>query len=99
MDVLTLTAVEIQRLLAHKAINIVNLTTLYLEQIEKHNHAGLKLNAIITTAPRESILARARHLDEEREKGTVRGPFHGVPILVKVRINRNMTTLGFCNFR
>lgn len=65
VNVLTLTAVQIQGLFTRKTINSVELCTLYLEQIEKHNHAGLKLNAVITTAPRDSVLDQARQLDDE----------------------------------
>jgi amidase len=84
IDVLTLTATDIRRLLDDKQSNSVELTTAYLDQIEKHNHAGLKLNAVISTAPRDRVLKYAQKLDDERAGGTLRGPLHGVPILVKV---------------
>ena len=56
---------------------------IYLQQIEKHNHAGAKLNAIIATAEREVVVTRAAALDEERKGGNLRGPLHGIPIIVK----------------
>ncbi|KAF2793354.1 amidase signature enzyme [Melanomma pulvis-pyrius CBS 109.77] len=83
IDVLTLTATDIRRLLDDEKSNSVELTTVYLDQIEKHNHAGLKLNAVISTAPLDRVLKHAQKLDDERARGTLRGPLHGVPILVK----------------
>jgi amidase len=85
VDVLTLTVAEAQRLLHERHITGVELISKYLEQIRNHNHAGLKLNAVIATPPTDAVLQRARELDEERLAGKVRGPFHGIPILLKVR--------------
>lgn len=84
MDLLSLTAQELQGLLSRRVLTSVDITARYLDQIEKHNHAGLNLNAVISTAAEETVLKYAKQLDEERQQGVVRGPFHGVPILVKV---------------
>jgi amidase len=83
-DVLTATASELQARLIAGTLTSVTILCVYLDQIEKHNHAGAKLNAIITVAPRELALKRAAELDEERKNGRIRGPFHGLPIIVKV---------------
>lgn len=77
MDLLTLTAVELQGLLSRHVVTSVDITARYLDQIEKHNHAGLNSNAVISTAPKETVLEYAKQLDEERQRGAVRGPFHG----------------------
>jgi amidase len=67
----------------------------YLDQIERHNRAGLALQAIISVAPRESVLAQARILDEERRQGRkIRSALHGVPIVVKVLFS---AWLRICN--
>ena len=86
VDLLTLTGVETQDLLSRQIITSAEIVSKYLDQIEKHNHAGINLNAIISTAPKESVLEHAKQLDKERQSGKVRGPFHGVPILLKVSI-------------
>lgn len=86
MDLLTLTALELQSLLSRRTVTSMDVTAKYLDQIERHNHAGLQLNAVISTARRETVLEYARQLDEERQCGLVRGPLHGIPILVKVNI-------------
>jgi len=83
-DVLTTTAAELQERLDAGTLTSVEIITTYLAQIEKHNHAGAKLNAIINVAPRESVLKAAEKLDRERSAGKVRGPLHGLPIIVKV---------------
>lgn len=84
MDVLTLTAVQLQRLLEAKALTSVDVVKLYLAQISRHNHAGLHLNAMNFVAESDSLLARAHELDHERSQGKVRSPFHGIPIILKV---------------
>ncbi|KAH6999086.1 amidase signature domain-containing protein [Ilyonectria sp. MPI-CAGE-AT-0026] len=83
VDLLTLTAAELQSLLTDGATTSAKIVDLYLAQIEKHNHAGIKLHAIISVADRETLSARARQLDLERLQGKTRGPFHGVPIIIK----------------
>ncbi|MFC3070934.1 amidase [Phenylobacterium soli] len=52
-----------------------------LDRIAALNHAGPRLNAVIAVNPH--ALADARALDAERRRGHVRGPLHGVPILLK----------------
>jgi amidase len=56
----------------------------YLERIERIDRAGPKLNAVLALNPH--ALADARKLDAERRAGHVRGPLHGVPILLKDNI-------------
>jgi amidase len=82
-DVLPTTAAQLQTLLTKGKITSVQIVETYLQQIEKHNHAGAKLNAVIATAERAIVLAKAAVLDDERKAGSLRGPLHGVPIIVK----------------
>ena len=60
------------------------LVAAYLERIERIDRSGPKLNAVI--AVNRHALADARRLDAERKAGKVRGPLHGVPILLKDNI-------------
>jgi amidase len=80
---LTTTALELQSHLQSGSLTSVHILETYLAQIEKHNHAGQKLNAIISVAPRDSLLAQAQKLDQERQEGKLRGPLHGLPTIVK----------------
>jgi amidase len=71
------------------------LTRMYLERIEAIDRNGPRLNAIIELNP--DALAIAARLDRERADGRVRGPLHGVPVVIKDNIDtadRMMTTAG-----
>ncbi|KAG0650131.1 amidase [Hyphodiscus hymeniophilus] len=80
---LTITTLDLQSRLQSGSLTTVQILETYLAQIEKHNHAGQKLNAIISIAPRDSLFAQAQQLDQEREQGKLRGPLHGLPTVVK----------------
>jgi amidase len=67
----------------------------YLDRIAKIDKQGPKLNAIIELNP--DALSIADALDKERKAGKVRGPLHGVPILLKDNIDtgdKMQTTAG-----
>lgn len=80
-DVLTASASDLTKLLSSGTVSSVDIVEQYLQQIEKYNQ---QLNALVEVAPREVVLSIAKKLDQEREKGSIRGPLHGVPIVVKV---------------
>jgi len=66
-----------------------------LARIRQLDHAGPRLNAIIALNPH--ALADARKLDAERRAGHVRGPLHGIPVLLKDNIESDdgtATTAG-----
>jgi amidase len=68
------------------------ITGLYLDRIAALDRDGPRLRSIIETNP--DALDIARSLDEERAAGNVRGPLHGVPIVLKDNIDTadGMTT-------
>lgn len=82
-DLLSTTVAQLQCFLTESKITSVQVVEAYLEQIDAHNHAGANLNAIIATAERGTVLAKAAALDAERQNGHARGPLHGIPIIVK----------------
>lgn len=84
IDPLTSSAADIQQLLEDREVTSSELVIQYLDQIEKHNHNGMKLHAVISVAPKNLLLQRAEELDRERQEKGSRGPMHGIPILVKV---------------
>lgn len=61
------------------------LTQAYLERIAALDAAGPKLNSVIELNP--DALAEADALDAERAAGKVRGPLHGIPVLLKDNID------------
>ncbi|KQM97873.1 amidase [Sphingobium sp. Leaf26] len=56
----------------------------YLRRIAALDRKGPRLNSIIALNPQ--AMAEARVLDSERRAGKLRGPLHGVPILLKDNI-------------
>ncbi len=61
------------------------LTEAYIARIEGIDHAGPELRSVIEVNPHALGIADA--LDAERRDGRVRGPLHGMPILVKDNID------------
>ncbi len=61
------------------------LTQAYLDRIVRLDDDGPMLNAVIEISP--TALDEAEGLDAERKAGKVRGPLHGIPILVKDNID------------
>lgn len=85
LDLLTITSTELQRLLSNHYVTSENLVDAYMDQIQRQNHNGLKLNAMISVADRDFIRKTAHNLDRERQQGKIRSALHGIPITVKVR--------------
>ena len=67
--------------MADGRVTAVNLVDSYLARIEAYDQQGPTLNAMIVLNPlaRQEAIA----LDEERAAGQIRGPLHGVPVVVK----------------
>ena len=101
-DPLTVSAFELSELLNAQAITSVQIVELYLREIELHNRRGRQLRALISVAPKHEALKIAKKLDDERARGKVRGPLHGIPIVLKDNIMTDEklgmdTTVGMCN--
>lgn len=84
IELLTLDSVALQERLDAGLLSSVELVKQCLQQIEAHDRRGLKLNAMISVVPHQTLMTRSRLLDQERAEGRVRGPLHGIPVLVKV---------------
>ena len=72
-----------------------SIVEMYLKRIEQIDKAGPSLHAVIELNP--DALAIADQLDKDRKAGTIRGPLHGIPVLVKDNIDtgdKMMTTAG-----
>jgi amidase len=89
------TIADLAAAMASGARTSESITRLYLERIEGLDRQGPRLRSIMGTNP--DAVELARRLDAERAEGTVRGPLHGVPIVVKDNIDtadRMTTTAG-----
>ncbi|KAI3336488.1 putative glutamyl-tRNA amidotransferase subunit A [Xylariaceae sp. AK1471] len=83
LDLLTATAGDLEAALSDGRLTSENLVSEYLSRIEKYNGY---LRAVISTPPKRHVLKIARDLDLERAAGQVRGPLHGIPIILKDNI-------------
>ncbi len=82
LDLLTVTAKTLQSFLRDGKLTTVDLVNMHLEMIQKHDRY---LKAMLSIAPKQKLLKVAKILDKERSEGKLRGPLHGIPIVVKVR--------------
>jgi amidase len=86
---------ELQKGMASGKFTARSLTETYLSRIAAIDKQGPAVNSVIELNP--DALAIADALDRERTAKTVRGPMHGVPVLIKDNIDtadRMMTTAG-----
>lgn len=72
-----------------------SITEMYLQRIASIDREGPALHAVIEINP--EALAIAEAMDQERKAGKIRGPLHGIPVLIKDNIDTGdqmMTTAG-----
>ncbi|TVQ44486.1 MAG: amidase, partial [Gammaproteobacteria bacterium] len=80
-----LSITEIQARMAAGELSAYSLVEGFLQRIEAIDRSGPTLNSIIELNP--DALSEALRLDEERAAGQIRGPMHGVPVLLKDNID------------
>jgi amidase len=82
------TIADLQRRMTGGEISAHSLTQAYLSRIQEIDNRGSKsgpgLNAVIEVNP--DALAIAADLDKERKSKGLRGPMHGIPVLIKDNI-------------
>ena len=89
------TIAELQRAMSSGRLTSLELTRQYLRRIAALDRRGPKLNSIVEVNPQALDIARG--LDRERRRGEVRGPLHGIPIVIKENIDtadQMLTTAG-----
>jgi amidase len=90
-----LSVADLQDRMAKGTETARSLSEKYLARIKALNEAGPMLRAVIETNP--DALSIADGLDKERKAGKLRGPLHGIPVLIKDNIDSGdqmMTTAG-----
>lgn len=80
-----LTIADINSAFAKGTLTSVKLTELYLARIAAYDQQGPRLNTVIVANPH--ALKEAQALDVERKAGKIRGPLHGIPIVLKDNID------------
>jgi amidase len=78
------TIAELQAAMTAGTLTSRRLTQAYLDRIDQIDLHGIRLNSVIET--NADAIAIAEELDQERQHGHVRGPLHGIPILLKDNI-------------
>jgi amidase len=89
------TIAELQDAMASGRYSARRLAELYIARIEAIDRSGPALRSVIELNP--DALSIADALDAERRTAGVRGPLHGIPVLIKDNIDtgdRMMTTAG-----
>ncbi|XHS77178.1 amidase [Burkholderiaceae bacterium UC74_6] len=89
------TALELAADMAAGRLSAASLVDACLKRIEAIDRKGARINSVIELNPEARTLAR--QLDAERRAGHLRGPLHGLPVLLKDNIatgDRMQTTAG-----
>jgi amidase len=87
-----ITVSELQKMMTARELTSESICKKYLDRIQA---VDPMLKAVIELNPDALDIARA--LDEERKSGKIRGPLHGIPIMIKDNIDtgdKMMTTAG-----
>ena len=85
VNVVELSAADARDRMAAGRLTSLALTEAYLDRIAKLDDAGPRLNAVIELNP--NALGDAAALDNDRKAGRIRGPLHGIPVLIKDNID------------
>jgi len=83
-DIVEKDITTLQSDLAAHRVTSVELVRAYEQRIAALDHAGPRLNSVLILNP--DAIAQAQALDAERAAKGVRGPLHGIPILIKDNI-------------
>jgi len=85
----------LQRALGSGAVTSEILTAAYLSRIARYDHHGPEHRSVLALNP--NAMSAARTLDAERKANRLRGPLHGIPLIVKDNIETDdpvATTAG-----
>ena len=75
------TIAELSAAQAQGSLSAEALARSYLNRIQRYDRRGPTLGAVLAVNP--DALNAARALDAERRAGKLRGPLHGIPLLIK----------------
>src|SRR5690606_9366325 len=84
-DIVELGVADLQSRMSQGELSSEALVQAYLDRIAAIDDAGPRLSAVIEANPLALQEARAR--DADRKAGVIRGPMHGIPVLLKDNID------------
>src|SRR6266704_1556556 len=89
-----MTVAQMQAAMASNQLSSLDLVNYYLTRIKTLDQAGPTVNSVIEVNPDAKAIAQS--LDAERRAGHVRGPLHGIPVLLKDNVGTGdkMQTAG-----
>ena len=85
------TIVQLQAAMAAGSLTAHSLVQKYLTRIDAIDRRG-GLNSVLELNPDAEAIAKS--LDQERKAGHVRGPLHGIPVMVKGNIDTQAKVTG-----
>ena len=80
-----MTVAQMQASMASHQLSSLDLVNYYLTRIKTIDQAGPTVNSVIEVNPDATAIAQS--LDAERKAGHVRGPLHGIPVLLKDNVD------------
>lgn len=84
-DLDEVTISELQKRMTDGSETAVSITQKYIARIEEIDTQGPTLRSVLQINP--DALEIAQLLDDERSEGKIRGPLHGIPVLLKGNID------------
>ena len=84
-DIQEATIAAMQDAMAARRLTAVHLAEMHLHRIAEYDEAGPRVNSMIELNP--DALSIAAAMDAERKAGRVRGPLHGIPVVLKDNID------------
>jgi amidase len=85
INLLTASAADLQAALSSGRISSTELVKQCLAQIERNDRrpGSAELRSMMFLTKKDKLDQVISELDEERAEGKLRGPFHGIPIVIK----------------
>lgn len=80
-----MTISEMQKGYREGKFTITDVVNAYLERIDEIDRNGPALNSVIAVNP--DAIQIAENLDKEMKSGKIRGPMHGIPVILKDNID------------